>query len=1624
MMRVGEARVPGPDNGCEWTLGVCNPSGLQGKFHVLNNVQADVLALSETHMTAAAKRSLQLSLKAMGSKYRHIITGAPMEPRSQASEAGAWAGVGFASTMPCRTVATDWPDDLYQTGRIQLAAFHTLDSWTLGAVVYGFPEGKTHPMAHQRTEDMLDFAVQRLSKTPGPRFLAGDFNYEPDDLAIAHVLRTNGWAEVQDLHQYRTGTPVQLTCKGSTRKDHLWISPELALAFRNLEVCNETFADHAILRAVFAGGTAHLERFVWPCPKAIPWSKTRTLQMPVSFEAPADPTAQYAMLWQCKEDLAQEDLPHEWLPAMRGRGQQTAPKKQRTKQAPIRQDRRDDVQPAFFGFSNLHARQFKQLRRLQNYCRWIDRAEHSERDGLHGIGLWNSILRAPGFLPTFTEWWLSRHFVSPLDPSAMPQFCPPSQVAHQIFDAVYAEVRHLEQLLNQAKTSHRRHQHADDKHLIYREVARNPAEPVESLLHAVHSTVTEVDETECAVVLAAPAALRPDLPLWIAGASAEIIHHDHDKVWLTDVAGVQQGQQVAQTQYLGDLPALFEAFHDQWKKRWCRHDQTPFDRWDMLLNFAKEVIRPMPIPHLQVDVSTVQAEFHRKKKQAATGLDGVSRADWIAADEATLRSLISAFTRAETDGCWPAQLLAGKVRSLAKTESASAVGDYRPITVFGLGYRAWSSLHARHLLQWADQWAHDGVYGNRPGRQAADLWHHVMLQIEQAYSSGCCLTGLSADIEKCFNCIPRYPALCLAVLVGTPHQVTTAWAGALTSMYRHFKVRDSFSAGFATSTGLAEGCGLSVYGMLLIDHLFALWLYHQAPSVNTLSYVDDWQTLSWDPNFAVRQLELVEGYASLLDLTVDRRKTFVWSPDSRTRSLLRASGIKVLHQARELGGHLGISRQHTNHTLTQRISELADLWPKLRASKAKYQTKVHVLKAVTWPRGLHAVASASLGDNVWTDLRRKATGALGCHRPGINGHVLLGLVETLVDPQLVALLWTCRSVRHQCNLDFWSSAVALVSAGELDLPPNSLASVVAGRLQQVGFHVHRDGGVSDQLGKFCPHTCNYAELEMRLQWAWHQVVAQKVSHRAEFDGLWQVDTAATRRALHQLSHDDQALYRHSLAGGLYTESYKSKWTEQSDACKWCGQPDTLMHRFWECPQHHDLRMTLAPAAMRSLDLLPPALALRGWALLPPTWRDWIQLLLNLPSAPPAPAIGLCPNRWNDVFTDGSCLHQAAPAYRVAAWSAVCVPSFPSWTGQGATVLGASYLPGLHQTAYRAELYAVAFVLHCAACARAPVRLWSDCLGVVTRFHQLVLGRRKVQVNKPNSDLWTWILQSLDTLGRNNVQLRKVPAHKPLQAATSRHEVWQFFYNAMADRAARCANQARPTAFWDVWEKHVCATLAAEVLFSQVQQLHLAVGRRNVRRGLEPDEVPAATERTTREFPAVFALGPWRGEPLPTVARLFGHSHVQRATAWFRERIGTPGAHEVVWVSFSQLYLDYQMTWGNPGPLRVQGLWVDKAHRQYLDAEKFDNRQRTKWFRQFLKKLLTAANVTFTLAQCRPKSDSIQAYVQAIALPWCPRSLYEVEKLLTSTLTAPCVRNADVLRHLPLIDQRETMVLSS
>eukprot|EP00435_Cladocopium_sp_Y103_P052379 s360_g16.t1 len=542
MCRVGEAKVPGPHDGDlpTWSLGVCNPSGLQGKFHVLSSVKADVLCLSETHLTKGSTRALKGSLRSMRSPFKSVVTGAPMAPRSSASDAGNWAGVGFLSTCPSRTIAVPWPLDLYETGRIQFLSAYMAPAWITGAVIYGYPAGKTHPDARDRTAKLLTFACDHLLSLSGPRFVGGDWNYEPHELDIVDRLRSAGWCEIQDLEQARTGRMPEPTCKAKTRKDYLFVSPELALSFAGLSIHHATFADHSVVVGHFAKSTAPHVRYLWPCPMQVPWTCVPDIDSPVDFAGPLDPSVQYAMLWQQQEQKAQQALAGEWHHAMAGRAQQIKPQRKVGWPTPPKLSRSHEVQPTFFGFSLVHARWFKQLRRLQNYCQWIDNVTESGcvSDGLHGISLWRSVLNAKGFVPSFCDWWLMREVKRPHDPVTIPVFKPRSEIARQIFDTMVAETRLLEQRLNAAKAAHRKHRHEVDHNLIFREVAKDRPAPVETLLHKVEARVESLDPGEVAVVLDRPVSLQSDDPVWIDGARVEVLHAEHDKLWLSSLDGI------------------------------------------------------------------------------------------------------------------------------------------------------------------------------------------------------------------------------------------------------------------------------------------------------------------------------------------------------------------------------------------------------------------------------------------------------------------------------------------------------------------------------------------------------------------------------------------------------------------------------------------------------------------------------------------------------------------------------------------------------------------------------------------------------------------------------------------------------------------------------------------------------------------------------------------------------------------------------------------------------------------------------------------------------------------------------------------------------------------------------
>ena len=180
-----------------------------------------------------------------------------------------------------------------------------------------------------------------------------------------------------------------------------------------------------------------------------------------------------------------------------------------------------------------------------------------------------------------------------------------------------AEVRALEQRLQQARQAVAKLKRENDPNTIFRDIKRPAALPVETLVANASSQVSALDLEDCALEIDPPCQFDRTLPLTIAGHVVNIHHAEHDKVWVDSLPLVEPGARIVQTRYLGSLPDLFEAFHCQWKRRWCKHDSIPNSQWQDIVDFAQHAFPVQQAPPLQLDISLLRAEVHRKKKTAA-----------------------------------------------------------------------------------------------------------------------------------------------------------------------------------------------------------------------------------------------------------------------------------------------------------------------------------------------------------------------------------------------------------------------------------------------------------------------------------------------------------------------------------------------------------------------------------------------------------------------------------------------------------------------------------------------------------------------------------------------------------------------------------------------------------------------------------------------------------------------------------------------------------------------------------------------------------------------------------------------------------------------------------------------
>lgn len=851
---------------------------------------------------------------------------------------------------------------------------------------------------------------------------------------------------------------------------------------------------------------------------------------------------------------------------------------------------------------------------------------------------------------------------------------------------------------------------------------------------------------------------------------------------------------------------------------------------------------------------------------------------------------------------------------------------------------------------------------------------------------------------------------CCAI-VGIPFHVLRAWAGALSIMPRRFQINGSISPPALSSCGLPEGCALSCVGMMVVDVLFHQWMTHFFPLCQPLSYVDDWQILHLNPHAMQQTFACLERFTQELDLQLDLRKTNFWSICPQGRQILRAQGFTLVHGGRNLGAHVQFTKKHTNHSLAERIQGVQTLWPKLRLSACGYPSKVRALKVAAWPRALHGIAANTISLATFAMLRSGAMKGLHADSAGANSMVHLGLIEaTGVDPQCWAILQTIHLARDCGEPGRVQEVLAQLAAGSDVLPANCITQTLLIRLQSVGWHVDTEGLIHDMFGRFSLFEASAVEIAYRVSFHWLHVVAAATAHRPCFAGLENCDPADTRRWLSCLDGSDQALFRLVLNGSHFTQDGKRYCNEAAtDQCPYCLCSDSRYHRFWECSQFEHVRIGLSEERRLQILQCPEALSCSGWSLAPTTQFEWNQYFatISLPAA-------VCRKWVGEVhlFTDGSCFNQNMPDARFAGWAVVRASIESIHDFEDSCIADSGPLPGLLQSAVRAEIFAVLRALQIAQQHEAPIFIWTDCDAVVKRFRRLLAGQI-VKTNSLHADLWLEIQQCLRDRG-GPTYITHVSAHQSVDHASNFFAEWCFRHNSLADKQANHANFARPPVFWNLFHRHIQAREFVGGLNRDVQRVILSISQEVVR-----NEAPVRLEPEPQ--PVVDSPPPCQWTPLPAIrippaaTRWYGDHLVRFILSWFWDALC--GSDEPVrWISHFQLYSDFMLCSGQPGPIHDGTHWADGAALPFVRLKGYAFRQRVRWFVKLLKESIKHLHIQLHYRYGRPYSQMVLMHTGLIALPWPAWRLRLVDEWMLRCSGTTYRRQSRIIDALPIAEK--------
>ena len=815
--RLGEASKPGPSPSPtgDWVIAAINPTGLAGKAKQFSDMPGGIYAISETHLSARGQVRFREELFHAKSHLK-MFPGyrAPLKKDSIQAVGGKHTGVAFLTNFPTRPITSGWNDELYQTSRIHAAVFMVHNTWIAGGVCYGYAKDAESPSVQDNTNNLLrEVARQVIQGFRGPAFIAGDFNQLPGVLPEIINWEQQGWKDVQTWAAEKYGISPGVTCQFTTRKDFVYLSPELQ---KLLSSCSNTFdrwPDHSTLMGRFANPETPepLPKWIRPAPIDYSLLDPKAIASVPCTRAPQcdDPTEQYKAICRRFEQHVHECLLAKGKvglqPSQKGRGHTLRRTFHRQVVAPVKPARQGDFHPTIHTWSLLHSRRITQCRRLQSYAKHIAKGSQTSTATEHRAALWRAIRNALGFAGGFPQWWSEQAAERPNLLPWLPFSPPDAETAKHISDHFQTILQAMESNIIKQRVAQARQNRINDTNRVFKDVRRPMPVPVSMLVAKASTQVTAiVDEGSVEVEDSTP--IQEASVLETRAGPMEIIHIEANQIWFTSPHSLVIGDEVAIVAMQGRIQDIHTAFLQEWTKRWDRHRHLPPDHWDEVIELTKTLLHADPMVLVPLSLDRWKQALRAKKSTAATGLDALARKDLLSFPDELHQQMLEVFAHAERTGQWPQQLLQGAVHALEKTANAEQVSQYRPITIMPCAYRTYSSIRAKEVLLHLAKVLPPTLLGNIPGKQAVSLWWTLQHRIEQAMYAGEPLTGAVSDLCKAFNHLPRTVTFQAALALGVHKDIVRAWAASTVLLQRHFVVRDCPSEQVTSTTGFVEGC--------------------------------------------------------------------------------------------------------------------------------------------------------------------------------------------------------------------------------------------------------------------------------------------------------------------------------------------------------------------------------------------------------------------------------------------------------------------------------------------------------------------------------------------------------------------------------------------------------------------------------------------------------------------------------------------------------------------------------------------------------------------------------------------------------------------------------------------------